>query len=565
MIINRFINITLKVLLCIILIAAVPMCFISLYGSSIAGTIVISLVMAASLFMGYKIINSNMDNRKKALLLFAIAAALRILWLMNADNTPNSDFNTMYYEGNQFIHGNSQVFKGTSYAARFPHFIMTILYMGLMQYLFPQTNLCAMKGVNLFLGLVVIWIIYAAANEIFEDRKKSLYTLLIACIFPPFITYTSVFCSENLAMPFYMGAVLLFLKAVHKSNGNISGKDRADSCSNIDSYGNGNSYSNINSYVNGNCCGDGNSNDNSMDSEEIKSKSDINIRSDIRGKGNIKDNRKSFEFLIMSGIVLGIGNLLRMIADVVLIAYVLYIVIYFKDGILKKIADILCVTLPYFMILVCVSTGLQKMNITENPLWRGSEPKITSVLRGTNISSLGMWNVEDTAVAENNIGNYDEIEKECKDIIYQRLTTTNPLKLTAFYIGKVASQWCIGDFSGSLWTQKDMAAEKIIFKIGMFGSMPLQIIYSFILMMIFYGLRNRKNIILYPELNLFYIIFLGYIGAYLLTENQCRYGYIASWLFVVLGADGITSFIEIMKKKHCLSAHTDTSYESNSL
>lgn len=503
MIINRFINITLKVLLCIILIAAVPMCFIALYGSSISGTIVISLVMAASLVMGYRIINSNMDNKKKALLLFVIATALRILWLMNADNTPNSDFNTMYYEGNQFIHGNSQVLKGTSYAARFPHLTMTVIYMGLMQYLFPQMNLYAMKAVNLFLGLAVIWIIYTAAYEIFKNRKKTLYTLLIACIFPPFITYTSVFCSENLAMPFYMGAVLLFLKAVHKSNDKISESD--------------------------------------------------------------KDKFKSFKLLAVSGMALGIGNLFRMIADVVMIAYVLYIAVYFKEGILKKIESILCVTIPYFLVLVCVSTCLQKMNITEKPLWRGSEPKITSVLRGTNISSLGMWNAEDAAVAEENIGNYDEIEKECREIIYKRLTTTNPLKLAAFYVGKVASQWCIGDFSGSLWTQKDMDDDRIIFKIGMFGSVPMQILYTVILMMIFYGLRNKKNIIQYPELNLFYLIFLGYIGAYVLTENQCRYGYIASWLFVVLGSDGIITYIENMMKKHHILNQTNTSYENTSL
>lgn len=503
MIINKFMNITLTILLCIILIAAVPMCFAAMYGSSVVGTIVMAMILVLSLLIGYRIINSNMNNNRKVLFLFFIAAFLKILWLMNADNTPISDFNTMYYEGNQFIHGNSNVFKGTSYTARFPHFTMTVLYIGFMQYLFPQMNLTVMKAVNLLLGLAVIWILYTAADEVFKDKKKSLYTLLIACVFPPFITYTSVFCSENLAMPFYMGAVLFFLKAVHRSN--------------------------------------------------------------TKSNENGKDKCKSFELLVVSGIVLGIGNLFRMIADVVIIAYVLYRVVYFKEGILKKIESILCVTIPYFLVLVCVSTCLQKINITENPLWRGSEPKITSVLRGTNMSSLGMWNAEDAAVAEENIGNYDEIEKECREIIYKRLTTTNPLKLAAFYVGKVASQWCIGDFSGSLWTQKDMDDDKIIFKIGMFGSVPMQILYTVILMMIFYGLRNKKNIIQYPELNLFYLIFLGYIGAYILTENQCRYGYIASWLFVVLGSDGIITYIENSMKKHHILNKRNTSYESTSL
>ncbi|WP_252233191.1 MULTISPECIES: hypothetical protein [Clostridium] len=41
------------------------------------------------------------------------------------------------------------------------------------------------------------------------------------------------------------------------------------------------------------------------------------------------------------------------------------------------------------------------------------------------------------------------------------------------------------------------------------------------------------------QLNLFYLIFLGYIATYLITENQNRYGYIVSWLFIILAVDGI--------------------------
>lgn len=467
---TRFINILLRCFLAVIIAAAVLMIFASLYGSSIAGTCVFISVMTASLLCSYKIINSDIDHNKKVILLMVLGVILRILWILNTDNIPNSDFNTMYDSAQKFINGDTDVFKGTSYAARFPHITITILYMALMRWIFPQFNLEAMKIVNLVSGLSVSYIIYLMCIEIFKDKKEALYSLGICSIFPAFITYTPVFCSENIAMPFYVISVLLFLKSMNKKEGSIG--------------------------------------------------------------------------LILSSILLAAGNLFRMIADVILIAYILYILFYYKESILKKIRNILFVILPYILIIVCVSTFLQRAEITENPLWRGCEPKITSVLRGTNLSSLGMWNEEDAEVAEECMGNYDKIEEKSRDIIRERLTTTPVPKLLLFYIGKLASQWCIGDFSGTLWTQKDIDDSRILFKVGIFGSLPFQIIYLEMLLMIFYGLLNKNRKKSYVQLNLFYIIFLGYIGAYLITENQCRYGYIASWIFIIMTVDGMKTYAD---------------------
>lgn len=108
-----------------------------------------------------------------------------------------------------------------------------------------------------------------------------------------------------------------------------------------------------------------------------------------------------------------------------------------------------------------------------------------------------------------------------------------------FYLGKLGAQWCIGDFAGSLWTQKDVPKEKIIFKIEIFGLAPFQIFYIIILIFIFLGLKKRSVMNSNSQLNLFYLIFLGYIATYLITENQNRYGYIVSWLFIILAVDGI--------------------------
>ncbi|NRY59563.1 glycosyltransferase family 39 protein [Clostridium beijerinckii] len=464
---TKFMNTILKIALSIVIIASVGMLFVTILDFN-AGTIVFTFAIMISLFLGYKIINSNLNNKQKICLLLLMAATIRILWLLNADNTPVSDFKVMYEAAKAFAQGDSSYFKGNSYIARFPHLTITVLYMSLIEYLSPQHNLLVMKVINLFLGLLVLVLIYFISYELFNDRRKALLSLLIGSIFPPFVAYTSVFCSENLAMPFYLSSVYLFFKSM-------------------------------------------------------------------------KSDKYKLKFLGFSSAFLAIGNICRMIATVILIAYILYIIIYFKDKILRKLLNILFITIPYIMIIVLVSNILQNMNITENQLWRGSEPKITNVLKGTNINNLGMWNVEDAQMVEKYLNNYDELEEKCKKIIYLRLTTNSPVRLFIFYVVKLAAQWCIGDYAGSLWTQKDIPENQIIFKIGIFGSMPFQLFYIIMLILIFLGLKDKENINLKLRLDLFYLIFCGYIAAYLITENQSRYGYIVCWLFIILAVDGVSN------------------------
>lgn len=462
---NKFICTMLKVLLILIIIAGTMICIADFDGFTLMGTIVITSILSGAVFCEYKIIRSELKLKNKIIFIFLIAIILRILWLLNTDNTPNSDFAVMYYSAGELLNGNSSILKGVNYAGRFPHIIPVILYMAFMKYVFPQYNIIAMKIANLILGMVVLELIYLISSEVFKEKKYAIYSLCLAVIFPPLITYTTVFCSENLAMPFYLLSILLFIKNIDKS----------------------------------------------------KTKS---------------------IFFILSSIFLGVGNVFRMIGGVILIAYMMYILIYNNEKILRKLKNIVCIIVPYLLVMVLISSFLQNISITDEPLWRGTEPKITSVLKGTNISSLGMWNIEDAEMVEKYTGDYDKIESECRRVIYERLTTTPVIKLAGFYLLKLSSQWCIGDFSGAFWTQKDMPDEKIVFKIGKFGFISFQLIYVLVLIFMFRGLKEnhlKEN----KYLSLFYIIFLGYIAAYLITENQCRYGYIVCWNFIILGIDGL--------------------------
>lgn len=464
-----FMCILLKGLLVIDLIASVGIIFASLMVVNLS-TIVFGIILLLTIILGYKLLGTNMDSKNKLILILTIGLAVRVLWLLNANSIPNSDFKTMYVCAGDFLNGDKSAFYGTGYIGRFPHFTITTLYMALMRYLFPVSNLLAMKIINLISSISVLLLIYLIVNEVFSNKKYALEATFISTIFPPFVTYTGVFCGENIAMPFYLLSIYVFLLAIK--------------------------------------------------------------------------NKRSILF-ILSGIILAFGNLFRMIALVILIAYLIYLLINYNKKMLNKVKQMVLITVPYLMIIFVVSSLLQNAKITEYQLWRGSEPKITSVLRGSNINSYGTWNPEDAKLVEDNLGDYDKIEKLCKTVIIERLTTTPVLKLAQFYIVKFVLQWSVGDLCGSLWTLRDVDTNNVLLPInvvniiGVPASAVFQFIYAVVILLVLIGMFNKNSIYKNKTISLFLLILCGYGTAYLITEGQPRYSYIACWVLIILAVNGL--------------------------
>lgn len=456
----------LKVLVIIIIACSIGATFLSHIfvdnENFIKNFIIVFLIVACVMAVEFYILRKDLQYKKKLFLILCCGLALRVLWLLNVDSVPTSDFSVIYESAQEVLNGSTSMFWGTSYIARFPHLTIMVFYMALMIKVFPTNNLLMMKFINLGLSILTIYIIYLIVKEIFNSNKKGIYAAALATVFPPLVTYTGVFCTENIAIPLYLFSVYMFILV-------------------------------------------------------------------LRGK-------KNKYYLILSGLSLSLGNLFRMVAVIIIIAYAMYILIYSKDKIATKIRNIALYTIPYFILLFLVSFTLQNLKITEFPLWKGSEPKITNILKGTNIENHGRWNKEDASIVEKYNYDYEEITEASEEIIKERLTTTPPLKLIGFYIKKFALQWSVGDFEGTLWTKSDVPDEDIIVDVSQ--EIP-QIIYTFMMILIFLGILNRKNNKETQEMNLFYIILYGYGFMYLITEEQGRYSYIVSWVFVILAIEGI--------------------------
>ena len=246
--------------------------------------------------------------------------------------------------------------------------------------------------------------------------------------------------------------------------------------------------------------------------------------------------KKSKYYLVLSGIILSVGNLFRMVATIMIIAFAMYLIIYTKDKLFEKVRKVGLYLIPYLLVLFTVSTTLQGLGITEFPLWNGSEPKVTSILKGTNIERLGRWNEEDASIVNKYNYDYDKINEASKEIIIERLTTTNPIKLTGFYIIKFAMQWSIGDFEGAYLSKLDIPEEAVRINVSLW---LIELIYACIMILVFLGLIKRRKNTEDSEINLIYLMLCGYGVMYLVTEAQGRYSLIIAWAFIIFAIEGI--------------------------
>lgn len=456
---TKFINIALKVLISLIVISSfiklIDYCKNGVHPFNMA-MILVFIASAVLLYMKTR----DKYNKKIVLSLILLGALLiRIAWILSINSRPISDFRIIYESGSHFLEGNYNAFKGTGYIARFPHLTVLVLYFAFIQKFFAYP-LMVIKIFNALFSTLNVLFIYLIAKEVFNNERKALWGAFITALYPPLITYVAVYCTENIAIPFYLASVYCFILVMKR--------------------------------------------------------------------------KKKDVWLLLSALLLSIGNLFRMVAPVMVIAYLMYLFIYAEKKFKEKGKSALYIIGGFLIPLILVSNFLRALDITEFQLWKGSEPSWTSVLKGTNIEHGGRWNEEDAALPDKYDGDYEKVEKAAKEIIKHRLTSTPKGELAKFYARKYIFQWIEGDFSGTYWAKEGVEEKDIKIDLEKNAVVYMQMFYCILLLLTYKGLFNKKQYLDNPIINLFYIIFCGYGLLYLITESQDRYSFIVCWLFLIL-------------------------------
>ena len=420
-----------------------------------------SIITIALLYMSYK---RGVSSKIILLGIVILGLILRLLYAFTIDSIPISDFATMYETAGSILEGDFSMLWGTGYIARFPHITIPTLYYAGIRYIFSEP-LLVIKGVNVFASTCNIVIIYKITEEIFSSKGKAIITALITALYPPLILYTAVFTTENLAIPFLLVAIHMFILFIKKE---------------------------------GNC-----------------------------------------KYLVLAALFLSVGNLFRMVGQIMLIAFILYIIISYREKIKSKVIIILILIIMFVIPLIGTSFLLENNGVIEYQLWKGREPNLTNIVKGLNIENQGQWNLDDSLIPEMYDFDYEKIEEACKIIIWDRLSTTPKGELLKFFAEKYSSQWNVGDFSGSYWAEHDLEEENKGIKFSENGIVFGQLFFVILISLSYIGLLNIREVKQNRPLSLIYYIFCGYSILYLVSENQARYGFIVSWVFIIMATVGI--------------------------
>lgn len=249
---------------------------------------------------------------------------------------------------------------------------------------------------------------------------------------------------------------------------------------------------------------------------------------------NTKGKKKIYYYIIC-GLVLCVANMFRMVGEVVLVAYGLYLLLY--EGYKTFLTKYPIILISFGLLFLLASHSLVSLGVIENELWDPKEPVITSVLKGTNIASNGGYNNGDAQLVRDLNHDSAAITREASKIIEKRLTTTPLLTLASFYAKKIAVQWGSSDYGAVSWTvlSDDNSFVSVLIKQNMLiVNLCTTFIYLFILIRVIISLW-KTNIEKSKEIYFFYILLFGYILLYLITEMQPRYAFVVSWVFIILG------------------------------
>lgn len=263
---------------------------------------------------------------------------------------------------------------------------------------------------------------------------------------------------------------------------------------------------------------------------------------------------------ILSGILLGIGQLLRPIAVVVLLAYILELVMYILEEkeIKEKFINMLKIGVAYKMVILLISFIILKTGIYIYPL--NEQPnKMHKFIVGTN-QYYGILHKEDSKHIEKILNKYNviykegkitpeqreknkkiyfEINEEGKKIVLERMKN---IKIIKNMIEKFFIFWGGYDLginyglTGIVAKEEYMKIFRIIEKVG----------YTFLLIL---TLKSLVENIQLKKDRVVKLILLGYIGIYLLIEIQTRYRFeLIFFMIIMIGNVNFSSNLESLKK-----------------
>ena len=235
---------------------------------------------------------------------------------------------------------------------------------------------------------------------------------------------------------------------------------------------------------------------------------------------------------ILVGITLGLGNIIRPEAPIILIAIFLFLI--FRDFtdfriIKRNILSFIGILFTFIIITKGASFLILKSGYTEyhlsnrDPLW-----KITC---GLNPDTKGTYSHDDLVF----LSQFEDRNEGHKTLITTRLD--NPVSLLVTMASKTVPMWASNDTSISFAFSDNIDNTNLYNALLKLEKIQYIIIITFALLGVINMIREKSK---FNYSFLFLIILIGYFLAHLILEVQPRYRYFAIPIFFIMAAYGFT-------------------------
>ncbi|MBD3108430.1 glycosyltransferase family 39 protein [Bacillus sp. AGMB 02131] len=276
----------------------------------------------------------------------------------------------------------------------------------------------------------------------------------------------------------------------------------------------------------------------------------------------IKNSRTSRIAWLYIGIMLALANLMRPLAPVVIIAIIIYFVLYIltknqisvKEKSLCAAKNIIGILATFILVGKLISAAFIAGGLTDYPL-ENRDPYWKFVL-GFNHETNGGYSVSDAELIMS-LPLGEERDEISKQIIMERLEDKS--QLSRLFVNKFGAMW--GGNDASIYWSLGEVDSNTIFNIDRHELMNLlnktdQVVYVLIIFFsligfVFLLIEKQKE---YPY-SLYILLIVGYILVHLLIEIQTRYRYFIIPAFILFAGYGLVKTIDLFSKRNSKYIH----------
>lgn len=184
-------------------------------------SLLLNLLFCAVLFLIVKLcadfVAKNMEKRRRILLILTLVYTfiLSLGWAAVSKCFPTADQASVYYGAKHFAANYfAEISEKNSYFSCYPHQMGLALFYELILRLFHTESFHLLQGVNAVCNCITVFSLYKITTLLFQEKKVSVYFLLLMLLCFPLYWYTPFVYGELPSFAFSFFGVWMLLQAI---------------------------------------------------------------------------------------------------------------------------------------------------------------------------------------------------------------------------------------------------------------------------------------------------------------------------------------------------------------